>query len=212
VDGLQVLEQVRKKYPRLPVILLTGYGTIQSAIQALRLGAADYLLKPLDPEVLISRTRIALREQAVERRKKEIQSQIAALQAEYQTLEFESGSSPSLATMPVERILSGVKERFIKRGRLILDAQAQRATFGGRVLVLPPSAFDYLAVLANHSPDVVAYQDLVREAQGYQINSSEARELAKWHVHVLRQALEEDPQKPSWLLNLRGVGYRLLLE
>ena len=212
MDGMEVLARVRDKYPKLQVILLTGFGTVQSAVQALRLGATDYLLKPLDPEVLIARTQIAIHEVNVERRKKDIRAQIAALQADLHSLEQETipdvqGSRTSLA-----QGTQSPGERFLKRGKLVLDLHAQRATFRDAVLILPPAAFEYLAVMARHAPDVVTYQDLVQEAQGYQVSANEARELAKWHVHILRQALEPEPEEPGWLLNVRGVGYRLLVE
>jgi DNA-binding response OmpR family regulator len=207
VDGLQVLKEIRQRDQRLPVILLTGYLTLQSAVEALRLGATDYLLKPFDPEVLVARTRMILNEQAKERRKQDIRRQIAELQAELQTLDKETSiDKNSLAPIPRPQ------DRFIKRGSLILDLQARRATFGENVLDFPPAAFDYLVVLATHSPEVVDYLTLVKEAQDYQVSATEARELSKWHVHMLRQNLEDNPQKPRHILNVRGVGYRLLVD
>jgi DNA-binding response OmpR family regulator len=77
---------------------------------------------------------------------------------------------------------------------------------------LPPASFDYLVVLAKKSPDVVDYRTLVIEAQQYQVSLDEARELAKWHVHVLRTALEADLQAPCHLINVRGKGYRLIID
>jgi DNA-binding response OmpR family regulator len=207
MDGIQILKEIRQRQPKLPVIMLTGYGTLQSAVEALRLGANDYLLKPFDPEVLVARTRVILDEQAVERRKQELRAQIASLEAELHSLEKESPAPPP-ATLSVPE----PQNRFFKLGRMVLDLQARRATFGDRVLNLPPATFDYLVVLAQHSPEVVNYQTLVTEAQNYQVDGVEARELAKWHMHVLRQALESDPQNPRYLLNVRGTGYRLLVD
>jgi DNA-binding response OmpR family regulator len=148
-----------------------------------------------------------LDEQALERRKGEIRSQITALESELHSLERTAPVPPAADFSRPEP-----QNRFLKRGALVLDLQARRATFGVSVLNLPPSSFDYLAVLARRSPDVVNYQSLVTDAQGYQVDGVEARELAKWHMHVLRQALEADPQKPRYLLNVRGVGYRLLVD
>jgi two-component system response regulator AtoC len=51
-SGLDLLEAIRAEHPRLPVVLITAYGTIQTAIEALRKGAADYVLKPFDNESL----------------------------------------------------------------------------------------------------------------------------------------------------------------
>lgn len=55
IGGLELLAETRKKSPTMPVIIITGYGELDSAIEALRLGAADYLLKPCSNEELILR-------------------------------------------------------------------------------------------------------------------------------------------------------------
>jgi DNA-binding NtrC family response regulator len=51
-DGLELVKQVRAASPDVPVIVLTGQGTITSAVECLKSGAGDYLLKPVDPEAL----------------------------------------------------------------------------------------------------------------------------------------------------------------
>ena len=48
MDGLETLRQIRQGDPRRPVIMMTAYGTTQTAIEAMKLGAFDYLLKPFD--------------------------------------------------------------------------------------------------------------------------------------------------------------------
>ena len=54
IDGMEVLERVKEKYPDILVIIITGYSTVQSAVQAMKLGAFDYIPKPFTPdEVLI---------------------------------------------------------------------------------------------------------------------------------------------------------------
>ncbi|MGB3092371.1 MAG: sigma-54 dependent transcriptional regulator [Candidatus Zixiibacteriota bacterium] len=54
IDGIQVLERVKEKYPDIAVIMITGYSTVQSAVQAMKLGAFEYIPKPFTPdEVLI---------------------------------------------------------------------------------------------------------------------------------------------------------------
>ena len=230
MDGLEVLKEIRQKDAHLPVILLTAFGSLKTALEALRLGATDYLLKPVDPEVLVARTRVLLEEQVVERHRRELREQIAALQGELRVLEAgrldaegadrAGGLHPHY---PIDhRSLPAPEDRFLKRGPLILDLQARRATFRAAVrtlaegeltvLTLPPAAFDYLAVLARHAPGVIPYQTLVMEAQGYRANLLEARELSKWHIHAIRQALEADPTQPQLVLNVRGTGYRLVVD
>jgi DNA-binding NtrC family response regulator len=48
MDGIGLLRHVRREQSDLPVILLTGYGTLPSAIEALKLGAQEYIMKPMD--------------------------------------------------------------------------------------------------------------------------------------------------------------------
>jgi DNA-binding response OmpR family regulator len=86
----------------------------------------------------------------------------------------------------------------------------RRVTMNGRAINLPPTSFDYLLVLARHTPSVVDYQTLVSEAQGYETDPHEAQELTKWHIHHIRQALEPDAHNPTFVINVRGIGYRLV--
>jgi len=54
VDGLQLLQDLQESHPKLPVIVISGAGTISDVVAALRLGARDYLIKPIiDLEVLV---------------------------------------------------------------------------------------------------------------------------------------------------------------
>ncbi len=52
MDGLELLEKVKADYPETMVIIITAYGSIESAVKAMRIGASDYLLKPFKPEQL----------------------------------------------------------------------------------------------------------------------------------------------------------------
>ncbi|HHL45305.1 MAG TPA: sigma-54-dependent Fis family transcriptional regulator [Gammaproteobacteria bacterium] len=54
MDGQVLMSRIKAKYPDLPVLLMTAYGTIQKAVAAMRDGAADYLVKPFEAEVLVS--------------------------------------------------------------------------------------------------------------------------------------------------------------
>ncbi len=209
-SGLEILKELRKSNAELPVIMLTAHASLQSALDALRLGASDYLLKPINPETLVSRTRVILTEQAVNRRRRELQEQIGLLQAELDSLD--DGIDPSEAMPAIATSAPPPDERFMQCGPLILDLHSRRATLGERVLSLPPTPFDYLVVFATHSPEVVEYQTLIEEAQGYQMDRREAQELAKYHIHVLRDTLEPDPKNPRHILNVRGVGYRFLAD
>lgn len=54
VSGLVLLKTLREHYPQLPVLMMTAYATVQAAVEAIQLGAIDYLSKPFSPEVLLN--------------------------------------------------------------------------------------------------------------------------------------------------------------
>ncbi|MFJ3484469.1 sigma-54-dependent transcriptional regulator [Pseudomonas sp. NPDC090202] len=54
MDGHQLLAQLRSRYPQLPVLLMTAHGAVERAVQAMRDGAADYLVKPFEPKALLA--------------------------------------------------------------------------------------------------------------------------------------------------------------
>ena len=55
LDGIDTLKLIRKKWPLVEVIMLTGHSTLDSAIYAIKIGAYDYLLKPIEMEQLVSK-------------------------------------------------------------------------------------------------------------------------------------------------------------
>lgn len=62
MDGLEVLQKIKARAPAVPVIMITAYATVETAIQALRKGAYDMLTKPFEPEELVYRVRNALKQ------------------------------------------------------------------------------------------------------------------------------------------------------
>lgn len=54
LDGHALLRQIKNRWPNIPVVLMTAYGTIQKAVTAMRDGAADYLVKPFEAQVLVT--------------------------------------------------------------------------------------------------------------------------------------------------------------
>ena len=206
ISGLELLKTIHAKFPELPVILFTAQPDLNSAVEALRRGATDYLLKPLKPQTVIDRTQAILVEKQKERRKRELQRQIDALQAELNSLEHRIEEKADSK----QGQLTAADDRYVKRGGLTLDLHTSRVTMNEHVVNLPPTSFDYLLVLARHAPNVVDFQTLVSEAQGYETDTREAQELTKWHVHHIRQAIEPDSRNPIHVINVRGKGYRLV--
>jgi len=52
IGGMRILRDIKRAKPALPVVIFTGYATVQSAVQAMKLGASDYIEKPFTPDML----------------------------------------------------------------------------------------------------------------------------------------------------------------
>jgi two-component system response regulator FlrC len=61
MDGLQLLQNLQQQYPELPVLLMTAFGTVPKAVAAMQAGAADYLIKPFDADVLVNKVAACIR-------------------------------------------------------------------------------------------------------------------------------------------------------
>lgn len=70
ISGLEMMKIIRKKGNKLPIVFLTGHGTVDSAVLALKGGAFDFLQKPVPPEVL-QQTVLKMIEADIDRRQKE---------------------------------------------------------------------------------------------------------------------------------------------
>lgn len=76
LDGLGVLEIVKQKYPLLPVIIISGHGTIDTAVSAIKLGAYDYLEKPFTQDKLIVMIKRAYEAAKLKRENIELKSKV----------------------------------------------------------------------------------------------------------------------------------------
>ena len=60
IGGMRVLRDIKRAKPSLPVVMITGYASVESSVQAMKLGAADYIEKPFTPDQLLKAVASAL--------------------------------------------------------------------------------------------------------------------------------------------------------
>jgi DNA-binding response OmpR family regulator len=196
LSGIQVLTELRKRSQDTEVIILTGHSDIESAIEALRLGAFDYLMKPVQPDIVRQRVATALKRYDQNMYKARLRDQIANLQSTLQALE--SNAEPE-KNVPAVGIL--------RKGILTIDSDHRKAILGEVELDLTTTEFKLLLGLAKASPQTVSASNLAASVLGYECSPVEAGELVKFHIHHLRQKIEPDPQKPRYIKTVRFEGY-----
>jgi len=73
-DGIEILEELRRAHPALPVVMMSGHGTIETAVRATQLGAFDFIEKPLSLDKLLLTVRHALEKSSLERENRELRA------------------------------------------------------------------------------------------------------------------------------------------
>jgi DNA-binding response OmpR family regulator len=207
MSGIDLLVEAHRTYPHMPVLILTAHATMETAIDAVRLGARDYMIKPFEPKLIVARVAEILAEDEQPARKKELVGQIQSLLAELQQIEGADVTPTSaLAALPPTD-----PSRFLHKGPFTLDLHARHVALNEKYLPATGIYFDYLTILLRHAPKTVSYKTLVKEAQGFDVTLTEARDLARWRIHELRKVVEPDFQDPQYILTVRGEGYRLAI-
>jgi two-component system NtrC family response regulator len=78
LSGMQVLEAAHKEFPRLPFIIITGFASIESAIDAIKKGAYDYIVKPFNNDVILLTVARALERKRMQKELDELREKLAA--------------------------------------------------------------------------------------------------------------------------------------
>lgn len=191
MDGTEVLEAARRIAPGTVYIILTAYGTLNSAIAAIRHGAFDYLLKPSRVKEIIHAVEGGL----TERQRRLRQDPVVVLE--------QALASVKTAPRPSEP----TPERFLRASEVTIDTDRRLVVVGGRRVDLTPAEFDILTYLVRHRDRVVSCRELAGHLRGWEVDERDARSLLRSHVHRLRRKLEADPARPRLIRTVRGNGY-----
>jgi DNA-binding response OmpR family regulator len=215
IDGVELLRRIKEQTPDSSVILMTGYASLESAIEALRLGAHDYLIKPSSSQDIKDSVAEGVERSYSLKRRRNLLHTIQSNLSELQTRQLEVDKTPSAAmisnnerddnlTIPAPEPISSMK-----LGMLTVYPGRYQISVYDQSIDLTPTEFDMLLYLAAHQGRVVTCHELVREVRGYAIEEPEAREVIRPHVSNLRRKLKDAGLEKDLIVNVRGVGYRL---
>lgn len=202
IDGVEVMKHIGQVHPESLIIVLTAHATVESAIEAVRAGAVDYLLKPCslrDIEEAVSRALELQRERL--RRQHLIQVMAEALEA-LQEEEARDRAVPA-----------GEVERFLQCGRVSLDRQKRLVVVGGAGedagadAELTENEAALLSALMAAPGRAFSCRELAREALGYDLPEAEAQDIVRPHISRLRKKIEAEPSAPGFVCTVRGQGY-----
>ncbi len=195
LSGVDVLRTVNKAYPDMQVIVLTAHGSLGSAIEALRQGAHDYLLKPASTEDVLNSVADALAVRAELQHRRLLLGQI---ESSLKQLKNAEGVESDISLQP----------QVISLGKGIMMDVARREVWrGSDKVTLTPTEGKLMQVLWENRGRVMTHRELVLMVQGYETSEWEAPEVLRPLVSRLRRKLALFPGGNEWIANVRGTGY-----
>lgn len=193
-DGLEVLRFAARVAPETQVVLLTAHGSLESAIEALRHGACDYLLKPATPEQILASVERGLKKRANISQKRQLIQQLEASLRQLKGVEQDQPYPESS-----EVISLGSQFR--------VDPARREIHWSKGVIHLTPTEGKLLSVLLANPRRVFTHRELVWMVQGYETKDWEAPEILRPLVSRLRRKLQHLPGGKEWIVSVRGTGY-----
>ena len=196
VQGMDVVEWIRENNPSTDVIVVTTYATLNASLNALRRGAYDYLVKPVNVIEVVSRVErcMADRREAAERLQ-------TITQIEMMLNQLKSQLSPEKEEHPQH-------DHIVETPSIIVDRRKRLVIQGGEPIQLSPTEFDMLDYLVANGDRVVSASELIRAVQGYEMDEMDARPIVRVNIRRLRQKIEADTANPCHILTVRSRGYR----
>ncbi len=195
MDGIEVMRTASEIAPNTLIILLTAHGSMESAIEALRQGAHDYLIKPSSPQEILSSVAAGLSRLTEAQHKRLLLNQLEASLQQLRDVEGVTQSSVSgrqIVTFP---------------NGIMLDLTRREIWRGSDKVSLTPTEGKLLKVLIENQGRVMTHSELVFMVQGYEITDWEAPEVLRPLISRLRRKLATFPEGSDWITNVRGTGY-----
>jgi DNA-binding response OmpR family regulator len=214
VDGIEVMHTARRQPDAPEVILLTGHGSLETAIAAVNAGAFSYLLKPVQIAEVLERVAAAVQYHDQKRHHTQQAQGFQKIADVIQRLQ-DASSQPAAAppapnaaasagppaSDPAQADTSTAPDRYLQVGELRIDTYRHEVWFGEESLHLTPTEYTIVTCLAAQPGRVMSYGAMAQHTHGPNIDESEAHELLRFHIRNLRRKIDR-----RYLVSVRGVG------
>jgi two-component system alkaline phosphatase synthesis response regulator PhoP len=200
VNGMQVTRAALQQPDAPAVILITGHGSLDTAVASLRHGAFDYLLKPVEMAHLLERIATAVEQRAI--RLQVAREATGLRQITDVPHQVQADAVPSAGDEPSATTARPPHIRYI--GALSINTARYEVWYHDQRVHVTPTEFAVLVCLSERPGQVIDYEAIVQRTHGKVLPKSEARALLVTHIRNLRRKID-----PQMLVGVRGVGFML---
>lgn len=179
MSGFELVEQIRKK-SYVPLIILSAATDEKSIIRGLELGADDFVKKPFSPQEL-------------EVRIKGLLKRIGRVRSEEEQTQQQNASVGQVI------VIEDVK----------IDVAKRQVFRKGQRVHLTEKEFGLLETLVKYAGEPMTHEHLLEEAWGFPVRTQSDVYIVRTHVSRLRSKLEDNPDEPTLIQTVRGIGYKL---
>lgn len=179
MGGFELVEQIRKK-SYVPLIILSAANDEQSIVRGLELGADDFVKKPFSPLELEIRIKGLLKRIG----------RVHSVEEQTQNQNTHVGQ-----VILIEDVKIDIARRQVFRK--------------GQRVHLTEKEFALLETLVKYAGEPMTHEHLLEEAWGFPVRTQSDVYIVRTHVSRLRSKLEDNPDEPTLIQTVRGIGYKL---
>ncbi|MFF2885586.1 response regulator transcription factor [Paenibacillus sp. NPDC057967] len=205
IDGFEVCERLRAKYPRIGIIMLTAKSQEEDKIRGLELGADDYVQKPFSPGELIARIK-SLHRRMLPSSSLEGDEHGSEEDERGNGLSEQQGGGTGEPAGHTDAIKKLYVERELVSGRFRLSVSERRLWKNDEEIILTPTEWTLVRLLMEREGESVSRDHILTEVWGrYYVGDLKVVDV---NIRRIRQKIESNPSEPSVIETVWGYGYR----
>jgi len=195
IDGVEVMHQANLFHSETKIIVLTSYGSLESAIKAIRIGAHDYVLKPFETENILTSIERCFTAKFKHQRKEMLVGQMES--SLEQLKDLEGITAPDSLGRRIISLPQGI----------MVNVERREIWRGNTHSYLTPTDGVLLGIFLENRGRVMTHQELVFLIKRAEVTEEEAPEIMRPIISRLRKKLAVFPGMREWVRSVRGTGY-----
>jgi len=205
MDGIELMKRLETTHRKIPIIILTAYATLESAITAVKAGAVDYLVKPLPNREILTAIEKEL-EKVTTHRENNLLNQLMKETLDFLKVQQSSFSNGQIPSQKKDSSAMSVQVDVQEQRAILLNKETKTTKLVG----LTFHQASILQLLINADGNTCSCSQIAEQALNYpNVSEGEGCAIVRPHILRIRKKIENNVSKPKFIITVRGRGYRI---